>query len=191
MGSSSDEVSDISDSEIKEYVEKPFEELKTVVYKVKGPNGTLRCPFCAGKKKQYYQYNHLFQYATGVGGKGSSNRSAKHKASHLALAKYLETDLADKAEPLPQHLVTTAPAVKSEQNDLDCWPWTEIVTNILNEPGNGQILLFEKSFEAVGQSKKEWDEQRTSLGSNIYGWFAREVDYKSEKTVEDYLRKNG
>ncbi|KAL2485797.1 Factor of DNA methylation 1 [Abeliophyllum distichum] len=236
MGSSSDEESDISDSEINEYFEKPYEELKTGVYKVKGPNGTLRCPFCAGKKKQDYQYNHLFQHATGVG-KGSSNRSAKQKANHLALAKYLETDLADKAEPLLQHVVTPAPAVKSEQNDLYCWPWTGIITNILNEPSNGQcvdsseywlkhfskykplqveifwdnlertaqavvkfdndwtgfknVLLFEKSFEADGHSKKEWDEQRTSPGSNIYGWFAREDDYKSEGTVGDYLRRNG
>ncbi|CAA2952775.1 factor of DNA methylation 1-like [Olea europaea var. sylvestris] len=164
MGSSSDSESDISDSEINEYVEKPYEELKAGVYKVKGRNGTLRCPFCAGKKKQDYQYNHLFQHAIGAG-KGSSNRSAKQKANHLALAKYLETDLAEMAEPLPQHVVTPAPAVKSEQNDLYCWPWTGIVNNILNEPGNEQCVdssgYWLEKFSKYKPLKVEifWDQQ--------------------------------
>ncbi|KAI3455251.1 hypothetical protein Pfo_011914 [Paulownia fortunei] len=235
MGSSSDEESDFSDSEIDEYKEKPYELLKAGTYKVKGPNGSLRCPFCAGKKKQDYQYNHLLQHAIGVA-KGSANRSAKQKANHLALATFLETDLANEAEPLPQHTVPL-PAAKPEKSELYCWPWVGIIANILNEPKNGdsvdsygywlkkfskykpieiemfwddhqltaQAVLrfdndwtgfknameFEKSFEADGQSKKEWDDRRTSLGSNVYGWFAREDDYKLEGPVGDYLRRKG
>ncbi|XP_011073344.1 factor of DNA methylation 1 [Sesamum indicum] len=233
MGSSSDEESDFSDSEINEYKEKPYELLKAGTYKVKGPNGSLRCPFCAGKKKQDYQYNHLLQHAIGVA-KGSASRSAKQKANHLALATFLENDLANEAEPLPQH-TAPLPAAKPEKSELYCWPWVGIVANILNEPKNSDCLAsrgywlnkfskykpieieifwddqqhtaqavlrfdndwtgfknameFEKSFEANGRSKKEWNDRRTCPGPNIYGWFAREDDYKLEGPVGDYLRR--
>lgn len=131
--SSSDEESDLSESEINEYKEKPYEELRSGKFKVKGPNGCLRCPFCAGKKKQDYKYKDLLQHATGVG-KGSANRSVKQKANHVALAKYLEIDLADEAEPLPQR------AVAPEDNDLYCWPWTGIIMNVLKDKANGTAV---------------------------------------------------
>nr|GMD30609.1 factor of DNA methylation 1 [Ipomoea batatas] len=131
--SSSDEESDLSESEINEYKEKPYEELRSGKYKVKGPNGCLRCPFCAGKKKQDYKYKDLLQHATGVG-KGSANRSVKQKANHVALAKYLEIDLADEAEPLPQR------AVAPEDNNLYCWPWTGIVVNVSKDNANGTAV---------------------------------------------------
>ncbi|KAG8379731.1 hypothetical protein BUALT_Bualt07G0119900 [Buddleja alternifolia] len=234
MGSSSDEESDISDSEINEYKVKPYELLKAGTYKVKGPNGSLRCPFCAGKKKQDYLYNHLYQHAIGVA-KGSA-KSAKQRANHLALSTYLETELANEAEPLPQK-TAPAPAAEPEKNELYCWPWVGIIVNIVNEPKNGNgvdssdywlkkfskykpleielfwddhrrtaqavvrfdndwtgfknAIEFEKSFEADGKSKKEWDDRKTSPGSNIYGWFAREGDYESEGHVGDYLRRKG
>ncbi|KAK4485812.1 hypothetical protein RD792_008459 [Penstemon davidsonii] len=235
MGSSSDEESDFSESEIEEYKEKPYELLKAGTYKVKGPNGTLRCPFCAGKKKQVYQYNHLYQHAIGVA-KGSALRSAKQKANHLALASYLANYLSDEAETLPQR-VEPASVATPEQTELYCWPWVGIVANIIREPKNAnrvdsssywlskfskykplEILIFwdeqqrtaqavikfdadwsgfknamefERSFEHVGQSKKEWDNRKTSPGPSIFGWFAREDDYKSEGPVGDYLRNKG
>ncbi|KAL8474440.1 hypothetical protein ACS0TY_030340 [Phlomoides rotata] len=233
MGSSSsDEESDISDSEINEYKDKPYELLKAGTYKVKGPNGSLRCPFCAGKKKQDYLYNHLYQHAIGVG-KGSANRSAKQRANHLALAIFLETELANEAEPIPQSTVAL-PVAKPEKSELYCWPWVGIVANIIDDPENGDVggyllkkfskykptkvemfwddlhhnaqavlvfdndwngfksaIEFEKSFEADGRSKKEWDNQRPSPGSNIFGWFARDDDYKSEGPVGDFLRRTG
>ncbi|XP_073123435.1 factor of DNA methylation 1-like [Henckelia pumila] len=240
MGSSSDEQSDISDSEINEYKEKPYELLKAGTYKVKGPNGTLRCPFCAGKKKQDYQYNHLFQHAIGVS-KGSANRSAKQRANHLALSEYLEAYLAEDAEPVPQRAApapapATAPADKPQQQEFYCWPWVGIVSNILNTSkdddsvdtrgyllkkfskykpleieifwnydqqtahallrfdqdwtGFKNAMEFEKSFECIGQTKREWNERSTSPGSKMYGWFARQDDYESEGPAGDYLRKN-
>ena len=88
----SSEESDISESEINDYIDKPYEELTAGKFKVKGLNGNLRCPFRVGKKKQDCKYKDLLQHASGVG-KGSANRSAKQNANHLALAKYLETDL--------------------------------------------------------------------------------------------------
>lgn len=138
MDYSSDEESDLSDSEINEYKDKPYEELRNGKYKVKNVNGTLRCPFCAGKKKQEFKYKDLLQHASGVS-KGAATRRAKQKANHLALALYLESDLANEAEQLPPKVIEVAPvSEKSEQNDLYCWPWTGILTNIVDDPTNGQ-----------------------------------------------------
>ncbi|KAI8543621.1 hypothetical protein RHMOL_Rhmol08G0232500 [Rhododendron molle] len=66
-GNISDSSFDISDSEINEYKDKPYEELKQGKYRVKNRDGSLRCPFCQGKKKQQWQYRDLLQHASGVG----------------------------------------------------------------------------------------------------------------------------
>ncbi|XP_047166875.1 factor of DNA methylation 1-like [Vigna umbellata] len=130
MDYSSEEDSDLSESEIYDYSEKPYELLRAGKYKVKNLNGTLRCPYCAGKKKQDYKYKDLLQHASGVG-KGSANRSAKQKANHLALAKYLEIDLASEAEPIQNPAL---PPVVSQPSQLEylyyVWPWTGIIVNI-------------------------------------------------------------
>jgi hypothetical protein len=232
----SSEESDISESEINDYVEKPYEQLRAGKFKVKDLNGTLRCPFCAGKKKQDYKYKDLLQHASGVG-KGSANRSAKQKANHLALAKYLETELSSEvAQPqcpiLPQP-VTQPP----KQDDLYVWPWMGIIVNIVCDPRDGkkfhgseywlkrfskfkplEVLIFsdendlnaqavvkfnndwngfmnatefEKSFETEHCSKKEWNERKTQLGSNTYGWCARADDYDAKGPIGDFLRNKG
>ncbi|CAL5327587.1 unnamed protein product [Camellia sinensis] len=192
MEYSSDEESDLSESEINEYKEKPYEQLRTGKYKVKNANGTLRCPFCAGKKKQDYKYKDLLQHASGVS-KGSANRSAKQKANHLALAIYLETDLADEAEP-PQHVIEPAPvSEKSEQNDLYCWPWTGIVTNIVNEIENGKALCSSgywlKKFSKFKPLDVEifWDDQNQTAQAVVKfdnDWTGFKNAMEFEKTFE-------
>ncbi|GFZ07936.1 XH/XS domain-containing protein [Actinidia rufa] len=139
MDYSSDEESDFSDSEINENKEKPYEELKAGKYKVKNTNGTLRCPFCAAKKKQEFKYKDLLQHASGVA-KGSTNRSAKQKANHLAMAMYLESHLANEVEQPQQEIELPPVFEKCKENDLYYWPWTGIVTNIISEPVNGKAL---------------------------------------------------
>ncbi|KAK1352969.1 hypothetical protein POM88_052807 [Heracleum sosnowskyi] len=57
--------SEISDSEIFEYKEKPYGLLKSGQLKVTR-GGSLRCPFYVGRKKQDYKYKDLLQHATGV-----------------------------------------------------------------------------------------------------------------------------
>lgn len=132
MEYSSGEESDFSDSEIADYKDKPYEQLRKGALRVKYPNGILRCPFCAGKKKQNFKYKDLHQHASGVS-KGSSNRSAKQKANHLALTMYLENELANEAEQ-PLKVAPPVPiAPSSEENDLFSWPWTGIVVNIVKE----------------------------------------------------------
>ncbi|GER57518.1 XH/XS domain-containing protein [Striga asiatica] len=228
MASSSSEESDISDSEINEYKEKPYELLKAGTYKIRGPNGSFRCPFCAGKKKQDYQFNHLLQHAIGSG-KGTA-RSAKMRANHLALAAFLENDQGIEVQPAPQRVMPPPSAAKPDQH---IWPWHGIVTNVQHESKNfsreeevsywmkkfsryrpsaieifgevDQVVMrfdsdwigfknameFEKWFQAQGHSRKEWVERKDSPGSNLYGWFAGEDDYKAEGPVGDYFRKEG
>lgn len=129
MDYSSEEESDISESEIDDYTEKPYQQLRAGNYKVKNLNGTLRCPFCAGKKKQDYKYKDLLQHASGVG-KGSANRSAKQKANHLALAKFLETDLSSEAEQIQRPALPQPVNQPPQKDDHYVWPWTGVIVNI-------------------------------------------------------------
>ena len=84
--------SDITDSEIDEYKEKPYSLLKDGILKVKRSDGSLKCPFCPGKKKQVYGRKDLLQHAQGIGSSSSYKRTAKAKAKHLALAAYLQQE---------------------------------------------------------------------------------------------------
>ncbi|KAL2935801.1 Factor of DNA methylation 2 [Bienertia sinuspersici] len=231
MDSSSGEESDISDSEIEEYAEKPYQALRTETLKVRTIKGTLRCPFCAGKKKQDYALKDLHQHASGVS-KGAAHRSAKQKATHLALARYLEVDLG--FVPLQSNQPPEPETKASEpEEELFCWPWTGIVVNIMKDEnqwddsgfwmktfskykplgvkvfhneedetayalvqfekemiGYKNALDFEKAFEAVCCSKKDWITNKVDLGSAIYGWCACADDYNTEGQIGKYLRKN-
>ncbi|KAI6689831.1 hypothetical protein NL676_026659 [Syzygium grande] len=137
MDYSSAEDSDIGDFEILDPVDKPYDELKSGKYKVKGPNGSLRCPFCTGQKEQVYRYEELHQHAAGVG-KGSTNRSGKQKANHLALAKYPETDLASEADQAPQPVVPQPTAQTPQQDEVFVLPWTGVIANILDDKSSGK-----------------------------------------------------
>ncbi|KAL1217333.1 Protein INVOLVED IN DE NOVO 2 [Cardamine amara subsp. amara] len=131
--SSDDEDSDISESEIDEYGDKMYLNLKGGKLKVKLSPQAFACPYCPNKKKPSFQYKDLLQHASGVGNSNSDKRSTKEKASHLALVKYLQQDLADSA-------VEAEPSSKRQKNGnsiQDCdhdeklvYPWKGIVVNI-------------------------------------------------------------
>ncbi|XP_023535767.1 factor of DNA methylation 1-like [Cucurbita pepo subsp. pepo] len=129
MDNSSEEESDFSESEINDYVDKPYEQLRTGRLVVKTANGILRCPFCMGKKKQDYKYKDLLQHASGVS-KGSKNRNAKQKANHLALAKFLQNELASEADQAPRPTAPT-PISQDSEKELYVWPWMGVIVNIL------------------------------------------------------------
>lgn len=81
--------SEISDSEIRYYKRKTYEQFGMGKYNIKSKTGKFTCPFCKGRKKQVYEFEHLAQHARGTGGFGRKN-TAKVKAKHLALAMYLD-----------------------------------------------------------------------------------------------------
>ncbi|RHN64917.1 putative XS domain-containing protein [Medicago truncatula] len=210
MDYSSEEESDISESEIEEYSDKPYKELKDGKYKVKNLNGTLRCPYCAGKKKQEFKYKDLMQHETGVS-KGSANRNAKQKANHLALAKYLETDLVNEADQIPPPALAEAvnqpvPQVENyvghgqefaKYRPLDVHVFfmdgdTQAVVDFNNDwNGFKNASEFEKSFETKHHGKKEWNSMDMLASSDIYGWVAREDDYNCGGPIGEYPRNKG
>ncbi|KAL2333251.1 hypothetical protein Fmac_014464 [Flemingia macrophylla] len=128
--SSSDEDTDISDSEISEYEDKSYEELKNGSQNVKNSDETFTCPYCPKKRKRDYLYKELLQHASGVGQSSSQKRKARDKANHLALVKYLEKDLMNvdvqSKDLKPED--ESDPSVNSE--DQFVWPWMGIVVNI-------------------------------------------------------------
>ena len=130
--SSSDEDTDMSESEISEYEDKTYEELRNGVQNVKtsNENGTFICPYCPRKRKQDYLYNELLQHASGVGQSSSKKRKARDKANHLALVKYLENDLVDVDAPAQDSKPTdeSDPSVNCDEQFV--WPWIGIVVNI-------------------------------------------------------------
>ncbi|CAA7408438.1 unnamed protein product [Spirodela intermedia] len=133
---SSEETSNISDSDIDDYEANSYLQLKTGRYKVKNPDGTYRCPFCAGKKKQDFCFKDLIQHAKGI---GVSNRKGKTKANHRGLAKYLSVDLGTEAGSSKQFMITEPnPPPNPKQDDQFVWPWRGILVNVPTEWKSGR-----------------------------------------------------
>ncbi|KAB1217858.1 hypothetical protein CJ030_MR3G014732 [Morella rubra] len=126
MGHNSEEDTDISESEMDEYKDKSYEDLKNGNHNLKNLNETFTCPYCPKKRKQDYLYKDLLQHASGVGKSTSEKRSAKEKANHLALVKYLEKDLAGPSKPVAEG----DPPIVCDHAEKIVWPWTGIVVNI-------------------------------------------------------------
>ncbi|KAG6482057.1 factor of DNA methylation 1-like [Zingiber officinale] len=132
----SSEESDISDSDIPDYEEELYKRLQQGHYKVRNTNGSSRCPFCSGKRKQDYAYNELLQHATGI---GASNRNANVKAKHRALAKYLNKDMVDHSGS-SQAVDVQPKTSKSKSNEQFVFPWMGIIVNVPTECKDGRYV---------------------------------------------------
>lgn len=149
---------DVSQSEMDNCEDKSYEELKNGNHQVKISDETFTCPYCPTKKrKRDYAYQDLLQHATGVGKSLSEKRTAKEKADHLALVKYLEKDLAAAGS-------SSKPAGKTEnlsscsQNDKFVWPWTGIAVNLpTRRAEDGRF---------VGESGSKFRDELKSRGFN-------------------------
>ncbi|KAG8086794.1 hypothetical protein GUJ93_ZPchr0010g7918 [Zizania palustris] len=144
MECSSDESSELSDTDIDDYAEKSYMDLKSGKLVVRLGDEKFRCPFCPGKKKQDYRYNELLQHAVGL---GASNRAPKVKANHLALSNLLKNDYAKAAEPLlsQQVVAPSNPPRPLQEQELFVWPWMGILANVPAEQmqGDGASLMQE------------------------------------------------
>jgi hypothetical protein len=75
--------SDEDDSEAEsDYEEKSYIQLRSGNHRVRNPDGTFRCPFCPGKKKQDYKLKDLLQHADGI---GVSSKHRRHGRERLCL----------------------------------------------------------------------------------------------------------
>ena len=93
MECSSDDSSELSDTDIADYAKKAYTDLKSGKLVARFGTDRFRCPFCPGKKQEY-RYSDLLNHAIGL---SASNHAAKVKANHQALANHLKTDHADAA----------------------------------------------------------------------------------------------
>ncbi|KAK4353719.1 hypothetical protein RND71_025913 [Anisodus tanguticus] len=91
------ENADITELEIDYYKEKSYAELKCGNQSLKISDVAYTCPFCPEKSGRHLFYEDLFQHASGIG--KSKIRTARDRANHLALGKYLENDVAGAAGP--------------------------------------------------------------------------------------------
>ncbi|CAO2210121.1 unnamed protein product [Urochloa humidicola] len=231
MECSSDESSELSETDIDDYAEKSYLDLKSGKLVSRLGTDRFRCPFCPGKKKQDYRYNELLQHAVGV---GASNRAAKVKANHQALAKLLKEDHADAAATLPprQAVALSNPPKPVKDQEVFVWPWMGILTNVPAEQtqGGGAVLMkqladfkplqytavygdsgytgygivlftkdwigfknalaFQNFFKSQRLGKMDWKETRKH-GKYVFGWLAKEEDYKSDDPVGMFLSANG
>ncbi|CAO2046848.1 unnamed protein product [Urochloa humidicola] len=135
MGSSSEDEYEISDSEIDECEADVYEQLKSGNIKVKDRE-IYSCPFCRDKKKKDYSMNNLLQHATGVG--SATNRQAKDKATHRALARYLKDEPARSSQPQSQPTMLIGPQNLRNRDDQFVWPWMGVLVNVPTEWKNGR-----------------------------------------------------
>ncbi|XP_057978958.1 protein INVOLVED IN DE NOVO 2 [Malania oleifera] len=160
MGSSpnhsSEEDTDVSESEMDEYEDKSYKELKNGTHNVKVSEDAFTCPFCPNKRKRDFLYKELIQHATGVGNCTSNKRSAKDKANHLALVKYLEKDLANVGGP-SKPVDGADPPIGCDHDEKFMWPWTGIVVNLPTEFKDGRY---------VGESGSKLRDQLIRRGFN-------------------------
>lgn len=78
-----DDVEDL-DSEDEKLLEKAKITLQRSA-QIKNANGTYRCPFCKGRKKQDYKYNEILQHAAANGKGGHSLKHRQHQLLHKRL----------------------------------------------------------------------------------------------------------
>ncbi|KAG0487809.1 hypothetical protein HPP92_006620 [Vanilla planifolia] len=185
---SSDEDSDFSDSELDYYAEKAYISLKNADHRILNPDGSLRCPFCAGKKKQDYRYKDLVQHATGIG--ASTSRKAKEKANHLGLARFLQKDLAFQAPPPPTLPPAADPAPSTSDsggNELFVWPWVGILVNLPLENWVSIRELFAE-FNPVNVIPSPEKDRNSGYGEAVI-WFNKDwKGFKDAMSFENHFK---
>ncbi|XP_071706181.1 protein INVOLVED IN DE NOVO 2-like [Rutidosis leptorrhynchoides] len=156
MDQSSGGDTDGSDSEVEEFVDESYEDLKSGKHQVKLSEGTFTCPYCRNKKKREFQYKELLQHATMVGKSDSQKRNPRDKANHLALVKFLENNSSEttsgsKPKEKVNHLS------EHDGDEMFVWPWKGIVVNLPTELKDGRY---------VGKSGSNMRDHLTARGFN-------------------------
>uniref|UniRef100_A0A3Q7GQA4 Uncharacterized protein n=1 Tax=Solanum lycopersicum TaxID=4081 RepID=A0A3Q7GQA4_SOLLC len=127
---SSEEETDISESEMEECADKWYQKLKEGYGREKISGEVYQCPFCPGQKKQAYSFNDLVQHSSGVSKGGSQRRKLNDKAKHLGLTMYLKNK---DSLPVADEMETELQPTHEYGNDVDekyTFPWMGIVANL-------------------------------------------------------------
>lgn len=148
----------VGKSEMDEYEEKSYQELKNGNHKVEISDENFSCPYCPNKKKQGYLFKELLQHASGVGHSTSTKKNAQEKANHLALTKYLEKDLAAAANNPSKSMDEDHPTLHCDRDEKFVYPWTGIVVNLPTRLGN--------DGRCVGESGSKLRDELKTRGFN-------------------------
>ncbi|KAI5670664.1 hypothetical protein M9H77_11028 [Catharanthus roseus] len=191
----SSEDTDISESEMEEYEDKSFEALKSGNHEVKISDEAFTCPYCPKKRKRDFLYKELLQHASGVGAGSSKKRSIRDKANHLALAKYLEKEVAGSAGP-SQPTAEVDSLADHDRDEMFVWPWVGIVVNIPTDLKEGRYVgksgsnirdeLTERGFNPI-RVRPLWNYQGhsgTALVEFHKDWFGFNNAMSFEKAYE-------
>lgn len=122
---------DYDSDEMNEAFDLAWTGLKNGSLKCLNSDGTFRCPYSPGRKKQNYVYSELHQHAVGV---GKGERGPVAAGNHRALQKYLEQDMAARAHPQAERVIHLQQEVPSrvDNDDKRVRPWMGILQNIDN-----------------------------------------------------------
>ncbi|KAF3785468.1 hypothetical protein EJ110_NYTH27855 [Nymphaea thermarum] len=178
-------------------------------------NGTFKCPFCLGKKKQDYQYKEILQQANGVRNSPKSlEKTAKHRALEMILMEG-----AKQLKPSEPPMIDSRPPkhVKLEhKEEIFVWPWMAIVAHITTALENEAYVTNGKlkaQFSEFSPTKVTfmWDAlgirgmcaisfeksfelrcrgktewiESKKCDSSMYAWLVQEDDYHNS---DDYVK---
>ncbi|KAG5515396.1 hypothetical protein RHGRI_036447 [Rhododendron griersonianum] len=135
MSHSSEEETDISDSELEEYTEECYKSLMDGGIKVELSDGVYRCWYCQGRKKRDYKYKELLQHCSSFGSK-----NVKQKGRHLALVRYMEEQFKANGSMSKSTTEAIEAPVGHDRTELFVWPWAGIVANIPVEKKDGRYI---------------------------------------------------
>ncbi|KAE9461116.1 hypothetical protein C3L33_06985, partial [Rhododendron williamsianum] len=206
---SSEEETDISDSELEEYTEECYKSLMNAGIKVELSNGVYRCWYCQGRKKRDYKYMELLQHCSSFGSK-----NLKQKGRHLALVRYMEEQFKANGSMSKSTTEAIEAPVGNDSTELFVWPWDKLAALDFNPvrvhplwnykghsgfavvefnrdwPGFHNAMMFEKSYESNQKGKRDYFSAK-HIGDGLFGWVARDEDFHSNSTVGEHLRKTG
>lgn len=155
MSDSTEEDTDMSESELESYADACYEQLKEDDQMVRISEDSYKCPYCPGKKKQIFGFNDLLQHAAGVSN-GSKKRTTKDRGRHLGLKKYMQKEV--NGEHLPESTVDNNEIEENcDVNELYVWPWMGVVANVPVQWKDGRY---------VGESGSKLRAELTKNGFN-------------------------
>ncbi|KAK6788923.1 hypothetical protein RDI58_012722 [Solanum bulbocastanum] len=171
---SSEEETDISESEMEECADKWYQKLKEGYGREKISAEVYQCPFCSGQKKRAYSFNDLVQHSLGVS-KENLPVQLNGRCYVGKSGSWLRNDLTKKGfnplrvRPLWNYRVHSGKTVVEFRND-----WK----------GFANAIKFQNSYELRQQGKKDYLISQYK-GDKLYGWVAKADDYNSSDIIGD------
>ncbi|GAB2299828.1 hypothetical protein Dimus_033880 [Dionaea muscipula] len=202
----SDEETDISDSEIEEYEDKVYEQLKKGDRMLKLLGEKYICPYCPQKKQEYF-LKELLQHASGIGTAQAAPSQETSPLSNYDHDEQFVWPWTGIVVNIPTVLKDGRYAGESGSRLRDelrargynpkrvhpLWNFrghsgTAVVEFNKDWLGLSNALAFEKAYDLDNHGKEHWS-ANNSEKCGLYAWVARSDDYNSQGIIGEHLRK--